>query len=207
MEKNNNFIGSFSGFIPQEEVFEGLREASTLADPQARPYKDADFSIQEIEIADIKPTQLYEIAEHTSRVEKIRNYILSLNQDILRMTFGGVEFSTVNGSEILLPPIVENNSEEGLMLLDGTHRSFLAKKLGMKTMNFLLVDNIAEQFSLTQRRLPNNWDEITTFETLQDLKTARRNGFIHRREGRGENQDNSYRDFSHLTGRGKDERK
>lgn len=198
---------SVSRFVSRDDIFAGLQEASTLADAEARPYQGADFSIEEIPFSEIKPTQFYEIVENTRRQEKIRNFVMNFDEDILRMAFGGIEFEKTDGSlEIMLPPIVEE-SREGLLLLDGTHRSLLARKLGMKAMNFLRVSNIYPEFDMAERRLPNEWSEIKSFETVGDLKIARKNGFIHRREGLAINQDNSYRDFSHLTGRGKDERK
>lgn len=197
----------FSRFVSRSEVVDGLFQASTLSDPQARPYQGASISYQNIKFAEIKPTQYYKIEENIRQMEEIRNFILSYGQDILNLSDGGVELVVNSQAEIMLPPIVENDPQEGLIILDGTHRSFLAKRLGMTAMQFVLIDGVKEEFALNKRRLSNEWHEIQSFETVLDLKKARAQGFVHRREGHGDNQDKSYRDFSHLTNRGKDERK
>lgn len=197
----------FSRFVSRSEVVDGLFQTSTLADPQARPYQGASISYQNIKLTEIKPTQYYQVEENVRQVEEIRNFVLSYGQDILNLSDGGVELVVNSQAEIMLPPIVENDPQEGLIILDGTHRSFLARRLGMTAMQFILIDGVREEFALNKRRLSNEWHEIQSFETMLDLKKARAQGFVHRREGRGDNQYGAYRDFSHLTNRGKDERK
>lgn len=212
--KNQKQIGKtallglgFERFVDRNEVINGLFEASTLANPDARPYKGANINYEKIKFNEIRPTQFYRIEENIQKLAEIRKFVLEYGQDILNLLAGGVELVSGLQSEIILPPIVENDPQEGLVILDGTHRSFLAQRLGMAAMNFILIDGVNEEFALNKRRLANEWSEVQSFETVLDLKEARARGFIHRREGLGENQDNSYRDFSHLTNRGKDVRK
>lgn len=197
----------FNRFVEQSEVINGLYQASTLADRQARPYQGANINYQNIKLNEIRPTQYYQIEENIQRLVMIRSFVLSYGQDILNFDDGGVELLIQSNSEIMLPPIVENDSQEGLIILDGTHRSFLARRMGMIAMRFILIDGVSEKFALHKRRLANEWHEVQRFETVLDLKQARAAGFVHRREGLSENQANAYRDFSHLTNRGKDERK
>lgn len=193
--------------IPSGELISQLYEASTLKDKNARPYKGANISIEDIEIGQIRPTQYYTIEENIEDQYDLRKLILEkTGKDTLEMN-GGIELLNHHGSEVIIPPVVELDEREGLVLLDGTHRTTLAKKLGKKVMNFIKVTNVSPDFAITKRRLPNEWGEIKNFATLQDLKNARRNGFKHRREGYATDQDGSYRDFSHLTGREKDDRK
>ena len=112
------------------------------------------------------------------------------------------------GSGVMLPPIVEEYEHEGLLLVDGMHRTTLASCLGMKTILAVVVRDINPKFAVLQRQLPNEWSEVVMFPTLEALKRARQNGFVHRRKGYAPNKKNvAYRDFSSFTGRGKDVRK
>lgn len=108
----------------------------------------------------------------------------------------------------MLPPIVEEYDREGLLLVDGMHRTTLARRMGMKIIRAIVVRNINSDFAVTRRQLPNKWSEVTTFPTLEALKLARKQGFVHRNTGDAADDGNAvYRDFSSFTGRGKDVRK
>ena len=108
----------------------------------------------------------------------------------------------------MLPPIIEEDYHEGLLLVDGMHRTTLARRMGIKIIRAVVIRGVDSDFAVTKRRLPNEWGEVTTFSTLTALKTARKQGFIHRNRGSVAGDGSAaYRDFSSFTGRGKDERK
>ena len=114
----------------------------------------------------------------------------------------------MGGGGVMLPPIVEEYDREGLLLVDGMHRTTLARRMGMKIIRAIVVRNINSDFAITRRQLPNKWSEVTIFPTLEALKLARKQGFVHRNTGDAADGGNAvYRDFSSLTGRGKDVRK
>ena len=73
----------------------------------------------------------------------------------------------------MLPPIVEEYEHEGLLLVDGMHRTTLASCLGMKTILAVVVRDINPKFAVLQRQLPNEWSEVVMFPTLEALKRAR----------------------------------
>ena len=108
----------------------------------------------------------------------------------------------------MLPPIIEEDYHEGLLLVDGMHRTTLARRMGIKIIRAVVIRGVDSDFAVTKRRLPNEWNEVTTFPTFGDLKIARKQGFVHRNRGNVAGDGSAaYRDFSSFTGRGKDERK
>ena len=197
------------GFKPQEWLIDNLHQASTLADKNERPYADSSISVEEVEISDLGPTQYYAIGSGVENQWWLRRAILEAGEDTLRMENGGITIiDEKKGSGVMLPPIVEEYEHEGLLLVDGMHRTTLASYLGMKTILAVVVRDINPKFAVLQRQLPNEWSEVVMFPTLEALKRARQNGFVHRRKGYAPNKKNvAYRDFSSFTGRGKDERK
>ena len=197
------------GFKSQEELIDNLYQASTLADKNARPYAGSDISIEEVNINAFQPTQRYVINSGVRKQEDLRKLILPYSEDTLHMKTGGISIvDEENGNGVMLPPIIEEDSREGLLLVDGMHRTTMARRIGMTTIRAVVIRGVDSDFAVTKRRLPNEWNEVTTFPTLGDLKIARKQGFVHRNRGNVAGDGSAaYRDFSSFTGRGKDERK
>lgn len=197
------------GFKSQEELIDNLYQASTLADKNARPYAGSDISIEEVNINAFQPTQRYVINSGVRKQEDLRKFILPYSEDTLHMKTGGISIvDEENGNGVMLPPIIEEDSREGLLLVDGMHRTTMARRIGMITIRAVVIRHVDEHFAVTKRRLPNEWNEVTTFPTLGDLKNARKQGFVHRNKGDAPGDGSAtYRDFSSFTGRGKDVRK
>ncbi|MCD1275594.1 MAG: hypothetical protein LP071_01270 [Candidatus Nanogingivalaceae bacterium] len=197
------------GFKSQEELIDNLYQASTLADKNARPYAGSDISIEEVNINAFQPTQRYVINSGVRKQEDLRKLILPYSEDTLHMKTGGISIvDEENGNGVMLPPIIEEDSREVLLLVDGMHRTTMARRIGMTTIRAVVIRHVDEHFAVTKRRLPNEWNEVTTFPTLGDLKIARKQGFVHRNKGDAPGDGRAvYRDFSFFTGRGKDERK
>ena len=197
------------GFKSQEELIDNLYQASTLADKNARPYAGSDISIEEVNINAFQPTQRYVINSGVRKQEDLRKLILPYSEDTLHMKTGGISIvDEENGNGVMLPPIIEEDSREGLLLVDGMHRTTMARRIGMTTIRAVVIRHVDEHFAVTKRRLPNEWNEVTTFPTLGDLQIARKQGFVHRNKGDAPGDGRAvYRDFSFFTGRGKDERK
>lgn len=197
------------GFKSQEELIDNLYQASTLADKNARPYAGSDISIEEVNINAFQPTQRYVINSGVRKQEDLRKLILPYSEDTLHMKTGGISIvDEENGNGVMLPPIIEEDSREGLLLVDGMHRTTMARRIGMTTIRAVVIRGVDSDFAVTKRRLPNEWSEVTAFPTLDDLKNARKQGFVHRNKGDAPGDGSAtYRDFSSFTGRGKDVRK
>ena len=197
------------GFKSQEELIGNLYRASTLADKDARPYAGSDISIEDVHIDTFQPTQRYVIDSGVDKQQELRELVLPYGEDTLHMGTGGIDIVDEENGEggVMLPPI-EEDSHEGLLLVDGMHRTTLARRMGVKTIRAVVIRGVDSNFAVTKRRLPNEWSEVTAFPTLGDLKAARKQGFIHRNKGSAPGDGRAvYRDFSFFTGRGKDDRK
>ena len=198
------------GFKSQEDLIDNLYQASTLADKNARPYAGSDISIEEVNINAFQPTQRYVINSGVRKQEDLRKLILPYSEDTLHMKTGGISIVDEENGEggVMLPPIIEEDDHEGLLLVDGMHRTTLARRMGVETIRAVVVRGVDSNFAVTKRRLPNEWSEVVTFPTLEDLKAARQKGFVHRDRGNAPGDGSAtYRDFSSFTGRGKDVRK
>ena len=198
------------GFKSQEELIDNLYQASTLADKNARPYAGSDISIEEVNINAFQPTQRYVINSGVRKQEDLRKLILSYSEDTLHMKTGGISIVDEENGEggVMLPPIIEEDDHEGLLLVDGMHRTTLARRMGVETIRAVVIRGVDSNFAVTKRQLPNIWSEVVTFPTLEDLKAARQKGFVHRNRGNAPGDGSAtYRDFSSFTGRGKDVRK
>lgn len=198
------------GFKSQEELIDNLYQASTLADKNARPYAGSDISIEEVNINAFQPTQRYVINSGVRKQEDLRKLILPYSEDTLHMKTGGISIVDEEHGEggVMLPPIIEEDSYEGLLLVDGMHRTTLARRMGVETIRAVVIRGVDSNFAVTKRRLPNEWSEVTAFPTLDDLKNARKQGFVNRNKGDAPGDGSAtYRDFSSFTGRGKDVRK
>lgn len=198
------------GFKSQEELIGNLYQASTLADKDARPYAGSDISIEDVHIDTFQPTQRYVIDSGVDKQQELRQLVLLYGEDTLHMGTGGIDIVDEENGEggVMLPPIIEEDSHEGLLLVDGMHRTTLARHMGVKTIRAVVIRGVDSNFAVTKRRLPNEWSEVTAFPTLGDLKAARKQGFIHRNKGSAPGDGRAvYRDFSFFTGRGKDDRK
>lgn len=200
----------FEGFMSQDKLVDELYQAPTLTDPEARPYGGAEISIEEVPIGDFHPTQLYYIGDNLSQQRIIRNFLIPHGEDTLRMKNGGIVMTVADGrTEVMIPPIVEDCVDYGLVLVDGTHRTQLAVQMGRKVIVAVLIRSVSPEYAVTNRGLPNEWGDMRYFPTVDELKAARKEGFLHRIPGTAppEERNNAYRSFLHITGRGKDERK
>lgn len=175
-----------------------------------RPYAGSDISIEGVCIGDFQPTQRYVIDAGVRKQEGLRELVLPYGEDTLCMGTGGIDIIDEENGEggVMLPPIIEEDDHEGLLLVDGMHRTTLARRMGIKIIRAVVIRGVDSDFAVTKRRLPNEWNEVTTFPTLGDLKIARKQGFVHRNKGSAPGDGSTvYRDFSSFTGRGKDVRK
>ena len=142
------------GFKSQEELIDNLYQASTLADKNARPYAGSDISIEEVNINAFQPTQRYVINSGVRKQEDLRKLILPYSEDTLHMKTGGISIvDEENGNGVMLPPIIEEDSREGLLLVDGMHRTTMARRIGMTTIRAVVIRGVDSDFAVTKRRL------------------------------------------------------
>ena len=184
-------------FIPTNQLIEKVRDTTMLNDKSIQPYKYADISVEDIPIDEFSPTQLYILRDHLEVQKELRNSLLEKDCDTLRL-YGSILLKNAGVSIWMMPPIVEDDHEFGPCLLDGTHRAYLAKQLGMKSLGVIRIRNTSKDMPIIS--LPNNWNEIVEYDTIPTDKSKKK------RYREPPNKYDYYRDFSQITGIGKDPR-
>lgn len=184
-------------FTPEKELIEQLRYTTTLTDKSMYLYKDAKITIEDMPIEDFLPTQMYVMKDHLETQRNIRRELLNKNYDTFKL-MGGITLRKSGIETTMIPPIVEEDDEFGPCLLDGTHRAYLARQLGMKTLGVVYVSGVLNEIPMIA--LPNRWGDIAEYSVIPDSSQKKR-----RRNLAGSKYD-YYRDFSAITGVGKDPR-
>jgi hypothetical protein len=184
-------------FTPTDQLIEQVRNTTMLTDKSIYPYKDADISVKEMSIDDFLPTQLYILKDHLETQKELRQSILDKGHDTLRL-YGSVMLKNAGVLIGMMPPIVENDYEFGPCLLDGTHRAYLARQLGLKSLGVLYISGVLRETPMIA--LPNQWNELIEYDTIPTDKSKKK------RYRNLPDKYNYYRDFSGITGTGKDSR-
>ena len=71
--------------IPPSQIIDNLRNVNMIHNREAYPYRDSEFSFEEIPLDNIRPTQLYVLKEHLKIQHELRTELLSHGIDTLRM--------------------------------------------------------------------------------------------------------------------------
>lgn len=184
-------------FMPTNQLIERVRKTTMLNDKSAYPYINADISIEDMPIDNFLPTQLYILKDHLEIQKELRQSLLEKGHDTLRL-YGSILLKNAGISIGMMPPIVEDDYEFGPCLLDGTHRAYLARQLGMKSLSVLRICGVPKDMPMIP--LPNQWNEIVEYDIIPTDKSKKK------RYRDLPNKYDYYRDFSEITGIGKDPR-
>lgn len=153
------------------DVIDSLKEVEIVDYPEAKPYRDATIILEEIPLSTLQPIALYVVRRALARQFALRSCLLRHDYDTLHLNSGlsiTYEDTTVN----LTPPIVEETNE-GLCLVDGLHRSMMAHSIGQTMIRVLHITNIDPNYPLTS--YPNRWDEVQMYDTTPVDRTLKRN--------------------------------
>ncbi len=185
-------------FTPTEQLIQQVRSTTMLTDKSARPYENATIRYEEMPLEEMQPTQLYILRNHLEIQNNIRNELIEKGHDSLRL-YGSVVLKNAEVTVGMMPPVVEDDEEYGPCLLDGTHRAYLAKQLGMRTLGVLRISGVPKDMPMIA--YPNGWEELVEYYSIPDDKSKKK---YYRNLPK--NKYEYYRDFSHVTGIGKDPR-
>lgn len=185
-------------FTPTEQLIQQVRNTTMLTDKAARPYENATICYEEMPLEEMRPTQLYVLRNHLEIQNDVRNELLEKGHDSLRL-YGSIILKSAEVTVGMMPPVVEDDEEYGPCLLDGTHRAYLAKQLGMKTLGVLRISGVPKDMPMIA--YPNCWNELIEYDTIPVEKNKKK---YYRNLPK--NKYEYYRDFSEITGIGKDPR-
>lgn len=159
--------------LNQEQLFQELKSVPLLGRPDIFPYAKANFEIRLADPATLQPSAFY--------VLKFELSFLSLLLDELSEFLSGIdrldtllEYQDEYGFvHRMIPPVVELTDFGKWMILDGEHRSFIAKNRNIK-IPMLFISNI--QIPYPCLLLPEGWKSVNIVDKVPVHKRLRRPG-------------------------------
>lgn len=139
-------------------LIEALRECGTAGEPALKPYQSASISLERVSVDDLVPTAKYVLEEQVEYLGGLQVTLQKAALDIFDLTCGLVWPDPINGRAVA-PPIAELWEDEGLLLVDGLHRVWLAKTSGVRTITCAVVRGA----SVPLVPLPTTWNNVKLF--------------------------------------------
>jgi len=154
-----------------------MRKVELRGDRNLLPYSNATISPRRYDIDKLRPTSYYVLRSQIEQHDKLQfNLQLQYQLGLFDLT-GMIEYNQNGDNFCLAPPIVETyyESTEGATvtaIVDGVHRIWLARKLGLKEIWVVEVSNISAEFPLVP--LPLNWDDVKMVDSVPPTHAKRR---------------------------------
>lgn len=123
-----------------------------------KPYEYADFDIRLVDPLEAVPTAKYVLKSHLALIERLEKELLLQGIDIFNL-HGMVE---TDDGHIICPPIIEvwnqipHEYDGILVIIDGLHRHYLAKKRGKKVTSVIVSGCISSDLPV----LPLTWKDV-----------------------------------------------
>lgn len=181
--------------VPWDEL-EGRVRTTPLLHPRdgqtIYPYEEADITLQEVSYADVAATSLYVLRRNLATQAAIANDLSRADHHPLELRVGLILRDSDTGKTTgFVPPIVEQTAEDGAYVLDGAHRASIGRWLGRTSFTAIYISGIRSD--CPSYALPNRWDDIRITEEVP-VNAAQKKQY------RGSNYRELYRDFSTLNG-------
>lgn len=159
--------------IERDELLARLRDTRLRGFDGAQPYATAGLELTEsVDPERLAPAQRYVLAPGLRRAAELREALLPHGIDTLALD-GGAQVLLAGEEEPLpvIPPIVEATPEPGgattMLLADGIHRVFLARRLGLR-LNVITVTGIPTEYPYYALAEPAGWSAVAELEELPD---------------------------------------
>ncbi|HLI71596.1 MAG TPA: HD domain-containing protein [Ktedonobacteraceae bacterium] len=154
-----------------------LRKVELQGDRKLLPYSHARIALRRCAISDLRPTSFYVLE---SRLEEHRKLQARLQHDYVLSLFdltGMLRYKQNDRSFLISPPIIETyyESEENAMItaiVDGLHRLWLARELGLSEVWVIEISDIPQQFPLVP--LPLQWKDVRVVTSVPSPEHKRR---------------------------------
>lgn len=171
METQEKLRTNVNAEYDMQKIIEALKEIEVVDYPGVQPYRDATITLTELKLSEVQPMALYIVQRALARQFAIRTDLMRIGHDSLHLNRS--LHITHDGTDVnLIPPIVEETNE-GLCLMDGLHRSMMAHSLGEATIHALHIQNIDPDYPLTS--YPNRWDEIRMYDATPADRSLKKN--------------------------------
>lgn len=149
------------GYIPPDDIIEKVR-STTLWQSDIRPYQHAQVAIKDLSIESFRPLQRYALRGNVAFQAALRAELLEADCDTLQLN-GGVLLNNDGYHATLVPPIIERDENYGDCLVDGTHRVYMARQIGLQTIRAIHILNVPSEHPLLA--FPSDWSDMIEYDT------------------------------------------
>ncbi len=172
MENDNNSALRITSLHSFHEVEHMLRNVRLMGDTHIKPYEDAIIEPKHAAITTLQPIALYVLAEQLTVQKKLSPLFQDFSLNIFDLR-SSIRYDFAGQSFTMTPPIVETyydveQKKEVSIVLDGLHRIWLARLLGLKSIGVIQIRHIKKECSLVA--LPVSWREVKEYAQVPTVK-------------------------------------
>jgi len=170
--------------LPEAELLARLKKTRLRGFERAEVYRDATLEVTQFDTNDLTPAQRYVLADGVQTILDLADAFTLLGVDVFGLR-GALLFWPEGADPAeapipLLPPMIEESIEADgrkvLLINDGIHRVYAARKRGRK-LNVVLARNVPAEYPYYAYALPDGWAQVQELAELTEgyQKKAYRN--------------------------------
>jgi hypothetical protein len=163
--------------IPESELLGRLKQTRLKGFDQPQVYRDATLELlDQADPETLTPAQRFVLADGVQLIVDLHSAFAEQGLDIFGLR-GGILFwpegtDTERDAPIpFIPPVVEESFEPDgrtvLLINDGLHRVYAARKLGRR-INVVLARNVPREYPYYAYALPDGWASVEELAELQE---------------------------------------
>ena len=184
--------------LAEGELLSRLKRTRLRGFDRAEVYRDATLEVVEADPESLTPAQRYVLREGVQAILDVADAFEPRGIDVFALR-GALLFwpegSDPEGPPIpFLPPVIEESIERDgkkiLLINDGIHRVYAARKRGRK-LNVVLARNVPAEYPYYAYALPDGWAQVDELAELQE-------GYQKKEYRNPENYKALFRDFNEI---------
>ena len=184
--------------LAEGELLSRLKRTRLRGFDQAEVYRDATLEVVEADPESLTPAQRYVLQEGVQAILDVADAFEPRGIDVFALR-GALLFwpegSDPDGPPIpFLPPVIEESIERDgkkiLLINDGIHRVYAARKRGRK-LSVVLARNVPAEYPYYAYALPDGWAQVDELAELQE-------GYQKKEYRNPENYKALFRDFNEI---------
>jgi hypothetical protein len=159
--------------ITRTDLLSALRQTRLRGFDGARPYENAELTIDNLDTDLLSPAQNYVMESSVAVVEVLRKELSQLGHDIFSLD-GGLTITTAEapGEAIpVIPPVIEQSDEPGgrqvLLINDGMHRVFAARRVGLP-ISVVVARGVPARYPYYAFALETGWPEVELLDQMPE---------------------------------------
>jgi len=164
-------------YLPWEVVEAGLRNVTLLVDRSLKPYAEATIQLKRYSVDDLSPISTYVLNPQVDQLQHLQGQLCSQYALSLFDLAGLMEYETNGEVYRQIPPVIERYFEptQGQfvsVILDGLHRVWLARKLGMNEIWVAEISNVPERYPVVS--FPLHWENVRKVNAVPSNRAKRK---------------------------------